>query len=125
MDNTANEIDLLLKVQGTSADWAQGAIEVLYDPRANGGAGAVQIETYRPAAGWTTYAPTALKYQSGDRFGARALANGTVEVYKNCVLVSTVTLNPADQTFFNPKGGRIGMWFIGGASAFFDDVGGA
>jgi hypothetical protein len=36
---------------------------------------------------------------------ARALNNGTVEVYKNGTLVARVTLNAADQAFFNDFGG--------------------
>ena len=38
---------------------------------------------------------------------ARALADGTVEVYVNSVLIGIVDAGP----FFVDKGGSIGLWF--------------
>ena len=56
--------------------------------------------------------------------GARALSNGNIEIYKNGTKIATVTLNAADQAFFNPKGGKIGIWTIVAPNAVFDDFGG-
>jgi hypothetical protein len=46
-------------------------------------------------------------------------------VYKNDTLVKAVTLNAADQGFFNAKGGKIGVWSALAPQAFMDDFGGA
>jgi hypothetical protein len=73
---------------------------------------------------WTNYGKTSITFSNGDQLGARALANGTVQIYKNGTLVATITLNTADQTFFNAKGGRIGLWAIAAPNTFFDDFGG-
>jgi hypothetical protein len=55
---------------------------------------------------------------------ARAKADGTVQIYKNGMPIATVTLNAADQAFFNAKGGKIGIWTIAAPNAIFDDFGG-
>ncbi|MBI3242468.1 MAG: CSLREA domain-containing protein [Chloroflexi bacterium] len=121
VDGDGIEQDLLLKVQGNSPDWRKGAIEVLYDARHN----AVRVETFRPGnKHWTIYANIPLTLNDGDQFGAQALSNGQVKIFKNGMLVGTVTLNTADQTFFNNKGGRTGLWFIKAGDAVFDDFGG-
>jgi beta-glucosidase len=41
-----------------------------------------------------------------------------------CTLLATVTLNAADQAFFNAKGGKIGIWTVAASNALFDDFGG-
>ena len=122
VDTNGREQDLLLKVQGGSApDWGKGAIEVLYDARA----GAVRVETFRlRSPAWTIYANIPVVFNNGDQLGARALATGQVEIYKNGVLIGTVTLNAADQAFFNNRGGRIGLWFIDARNSVLDDFGG-
>jgi len=47
-----------------------------------------------------------------------------VQIYKNGTLIATVTLNSADQTFFNAKGGKIGLWTAVAPNAVMDDFGG-
>jgi hypothetical protein len=109
-----------LKAQSTSQT-DRGLIIVVYDARA----GAVRVSTLRANRPiWTNYGNISVIFANGDQLGARALANGTVEVYKNGTLVATVTLNASDQTFFNSKGGRIGLWTLAAPSAFFDNFGG-
>jgi len=73
---------------------------------------------------WTLYANQAATFANGDQLGARAKANGTVEIYKNGTLIATITLNSADQAFFNAKGGKIGLWSAAAPNAFLDDFGG-
>jgi hypothetical protein len=86
----------------------------------------VRVSTLRLGApAWTPYARTAVRFDNGDKLGACATADGHVRVYKNSVLVDTVTLNAADQGFFNARGGRVGVWSLFAAQAFFDDFGGA
>ena len=58
------------------------------------------------------------------KLGACAKANGEVRVYKNDTLVKTVTLNTADQKFFNAKGGKVGVWTLLAPQAFLDTFGG-
>jgi hypothetical protein len=110
-DKCGTEHDLLLKVQGgNTPNWSKGVSEVLYNAKANGGAGSIRVETYRPdKTDWTLYPAIAASYQNGDQLGAHALANGEVWIYKNGLLVAKVTLNAGDQSFFNGKGGRIGL----------------
>ncbi len=121
VDPQGGEQDLLLKVQGSTANWRQGAIEAVYDARA----GAVHVETYRPGQRhWTVYPATTATFQNGDRFGAQALTDGTIHLFKNCTPLGTTTLNAADQAFFNSKGGAIGLWFINAPNAVLDDFGG-
>jgi hypothetical protein len=111
---------LLLKAQSTSQT-DRGLIIVVYDARAE----AVRVSTLRANRPiWTNYGNTPVTFANGDQLAARALANGTVEVYKNGSLIATVTLNASDQTFFNNKGGRIGVWTLAARDAFFDDFGG-
>ena len=120
IDPTGVDQDLLLKVQGTSGNYQKGVIEVLYDAKAKG----VKVETSRDGASWKIYPKIPVTFQNGDQMGARVYATGKVEVYKNRVLVGSTTLNAADQTFFNAKGGRIGLWFASAPNAMVDNFGG-
>jgi hypothetical protein len=112
---------VLLKVQSGGVPHAS-AIAVVYDAAAR----AVRVSTLRRGAPmWTPYGHTAVRFNDGDKLGACATANGEVRVYKNDALVKTVTLTAADQTFFNPKGGKVGVWSLLAPQGFFDDFGGA
>src|SRR5262249_57789161 len=73
---------------------------------------------------WTLYPGQAAPFGNGDVLGARAKADGTVQIYKNGTLLTTVTLNTADQSFFNAKGGKIGIWSVAASNAILDDFGG-
>ncbi len=46
-----------------------------------------------------------------------------MEVYQNGALTTTVTLNAADQAYFNSKGGRIGIWTLAARNAILIDFG--
>ncbi|MBC8075723.1 MAG: Ig-like domain repeat protein, partial [Chloroflexales bacterium] len=113
---------LLLKVQDrTSPDRAKGAIGVRYDAAR----GTVVVEALRinPSA-FTSYAPLAVSFASGDQLGAWVNASGEVWIYKNGLAVGKITLNAADKAFFNGKGGWPGLLYLGAGGAFFDDFGG-
>ncbi len=122
VDPAGFEQDLLLKAQGQyGPNWGEGVIELQYYAASN----TVELWTFRPdTLTWQSYGSIPVTFANGDQFGARALSNGTVIVYKNGVEAGYFTLNAADQAFFNPKGGYIGLWFINAANAFFDDFGG-
>lgn len=123
VDPAGLEQDLLLKVQGEyGPNWGEGAIEVLYDAKA----GTATVWTFRlDTLKWYEYHPSvAVTFANGDVFGAHALATGEVVILKNNQEVGRVTLNAADQAFFNLRGGHIGLWFIDAEQAFFDDFGG-
>ena len=106
---------------GSSPNWTKGVIEVLYDARQR----AVRVETYNPRKGaWTIYFNTFVQFQNGDQLGARAMADGTVRVYRNCVLLSVTDTKTRDGNFFVNKGGRSGLWFIEAGGAWLDDFGG-
>jgi len=111
---------VLLKVQTGTLPNA-GAIAVVYDALAK----AVRVSTLRlNTSTWTPYANTPVTFANGDKLGGCVKADGTVRVYKNNTLLATVTLNAADQQFFNAKGGKLGLWTLAAPSAFFDDFGG-
>lgn len=114
---TAEEQDLLLKSQ-SSTSYGSGVIEVWYDAVGK----RVQVWTYAGSQGWVQRgADLPVAFVSGDQFGARALATGQVEVYRNGTLVGA---RDASAWPFNAGGGHIGLWFISGAGATFDSFGG-
>jgi hypothetical protein len=93
-------------------------LEVLYNPPGN----KVQIYTYTSSQDWVqrgTDIP--VTFAAGDVFGARAKADGTVEVYKNGTLVGSrdVTAWP-----YYANGGKIGLWMIFAGGTVLDDFGG-
>lgn len=121
IDAAGAEQGLLLKVQGTTANYQQGAIRVRYDAVSS----RVFIETWQPGStAWFAYAPVSVAFNNGDELGAWVTASGEVRVYRNCERMATVTLNASDQSFFNALGGRIGMWFVNAGNAWVDDFGG-
>jgi hypothetical protein len=111
---------LLLKVQDGSVPGA-GAIAVVYDATAR----AVRVSTVRLGVAWTPYGQAAVRFDDGDELGACATGQGQVRVYKNDVLVQSVALNEVDRRFFNPRGGKVGLWSVLASQAFFDDFAGA
>ena len=121
IDSASVEHALLLKVQGEPADFTRGEIEVFYEPAAR----AVRVATMLPgASNWTIYPRVPVTFQDGDQLGGRVSANGTVQMYRNGILLATVTLKTRDQNFFNQRGGRIGLWFDNASKAVFDSFGG-
>jgi hypothetical protein len=130
VSNTATEQNLLLKVTGLDPGATIGAstamIEVRYD-RANS---QVRIETLAGGV-WVSHTPiTGVTFANGDQFGARALADGTVNVYKNGALLgSTNVVTGGWPAALAAGGGQIGVWFLGtgnsgAADAHFDNFGG-
>lgn len=121
IDTASASQGLLLKVQSGNI-LNSGAISVVYDAKAK----AVRVSTLRLGQGgaWTPYANQPATFANGDQLGARVGADGSVTIYKNGTMISTVTLNATDQAFFNSKGGKIGLWSVGAPRAVFDDFGG-
>ncbi len=66
-------------------------------------------------------ADISVAFENGDQFGARALADGTVEVYKNGSLLATRSIT--SWPYYN-QGGLIGLWFSNVTGATLDDFGG-
>ena len=113
---TAPERDLVLKAQGTNS--AVAHIEVRYDGQLH----QVDVGTYDPAFGWLTQGtPIPATYATGDRFGARAYANGQVEVYQNGTRIG---VRPLSGWPYVTGGGRIGMTIDAVNKGSFDDFGG-
>jgi len=93
-------------------------LEVLYD--ANGHR--VQVWTYSGAQGWVQWGTDlTVTFVDGDQFGARAKANGLVEIYRNGVLIG---IRDASGWTYSTSGGYIGLWFINAGTAVLDDFGG-
>jgi hypothetical protein len=117
IDPYATEHDLLLKAQSNST-WGDGVLEVLYDLAGE----RVQVWTYEWPAEWVQHGEDIpATFADGDTFGARALADGTVEVYKNGTLLGTRDITAWS---YYADGGYIGLWFIGAQDAILDDFGG-
>ena len=71
---------------------------------------------------WTPYGDDIpVTFNNGDQFGARAKANGDVEVYKNGTWLATRSVT--DWPYY-AEGGYIGLWFINATEAVLDDFGG-
>ncbi|HQV92959.1 MAG TPA: amidase domain-containing protein [Anaerolineales bacterium] len=114
---TAKEQNLLLKSQSNTT-WGHGVLEVWYDaPNQR-----AQVWTYEWPAGWIKQgADIPVTFAVGDQFGARALADGTVEVYKNGTLLATRDIT---SWLYYDQGGYIGLWFSGAQNTRVDDFGG-
>ena len=117
VDAIAPEQSLLLKSQSSSS-YGNGVIEVLYDANAD----IVQVWTYHLTNGWVQYgANIPVVFANGDQFGAHALANGTVEVYKNGALLATRSITAWS---YYASGGYIGLWLVDSSNALLDNFGG-
>jgi glucose/arabinose dehydrogenase len=80
----APEHDLMLKLQ--SASYASAHIEVRYDAVRAG----VYCATFQPGPGWIDLGgPIPATFVAGDRLGARAFRNGTLQVFRNNTLIGT------------------------------------
>src|SRR5205085_4099253 len=108
--------DLMLKIQGTS--WDNGHIEVRYDvdPKT------VTVSTYTGSQGWVRRGgPYSMTLAAGDRLGARAYGDGSVEVYKNSTRVAITTVGNWP---YGALGGRIGMTLAGATQSRLDNFSG-
>ncbi|MDI6693903.1 MAG: SdrD B-like domain-containing protein [Anaerolineales bacterium] len=123
------EHGLMLKLNGSNPDATRASlIYVAYDPSG----GNVLVQTKASTQGWVTHAVFPATLNPGDRFGARAQSDGTVNVYINGALVGSVNLLSGPIPWPNSYvtgGGKIGVRFAGtGISsttpAIFDDFGG-
>lgn len=113
---TAPEHNLMLKLQGTV--WSDGHIEVRYD----GQAGNITVSTYAPSQGWVLRGgPFPATLQNGDVFGARALANGIVVVFRNGVSVGSCNVNGWP---FTSLGGRVGLTLTSASATRIEAFGG-
>jgi hypothetical protein len=116
VDPAGTEHNLMLKTQGPT--WDTGHIEVTY----NAAGATVQVLTYAPGDGWVTAGTIpGVTFAAGDRFGARAFGDGTVEVYRNATRLGTASVSAWP---FAALGGRIGLSCWNAAAARFDDFGG-
>jgi RHS repeat-associated protein len=82
----------------------------------------VQVWTYEFSTGWVQHgADIPVAFANSDTFGARATADGSVEVYKNGTLLGTRDIT--SWTYY-ASGGYIGLWLIHAPNARLDDFGG-
>ena len=113
---SSNEHSLMLKTQGSS--WSSGHIEVNYRPAIH----LVSVLTLNPPGSWVTHGTIpGVTLAPGDQFGARALADGTVQVYRNGTLLGAVSVAGWP---FAAMGGRIGVSVYNSPGSRFDDFGG-
>ena len=82
----------------------------------------MQVWTYEWPQEWIQHgADIPVTFIDGDIFGARALADGTVEVYRNEELLASRDITSWSHY---ADGGYIGLWFIGAENTILDDFGG-
>ncbi|HYM80610.1 MAG TPA: T9SS type A sorting domain-containing protein, partial [Candidatus Limnocylindria bacterium] len=82
----------------------------------------VGVHTYTPSTGWQQRGSyIAATYVSGDQLGARARADGTLQVFKNGVSIGQVSLG---SWAYAGAGGRIGLTLDGTLGARLDNFGG-
>lgn len=113
---SAGPHNLYLKVQ--AGNLLAGCIRVSADP----GTASVTVATFEPGIGWVTRGgPYPAPFAAGDRFGARAYVDGSVQVFRNGERVGTANL--ADWRF-GPLGGAIGLELTNGVHTRLDDFGG-
>ncbi|MBK9008597.1 MAG: DNRLRE domain-containing protein [Anaerolineae bacterium] len=116
VDPDGGEQDLLLKSHSVGGD--TNVLEVWYNATDD----VVKVVTHASSQGWVEHgAPIPVTFNNGDQFGARAFADGTVEVYKNDALIGT--RNVSSWPYYD-EGGLIGLWFIDATDAILDNFGG-
>ena|GEM_PF-1194677 len=93
-------------------------LQVRYLPGSN------KVQVFACSSGTSTQqgADISVGFAAGDKFGARAKSNGTVEVYKNGTLVGSVTV--AGSWPYLALGGKIGLGASNASGTIFDDFGG-
>jgi hypothetical protein len=117
IDATGIELGLTLKAQSRTG-LGNGLIDVLYSP----GDKTIQVWTYTSGVGWRQQGtPKPAIVNNGDRLGARALANGSVEVYLNGALFAVYNLS---SWRYADDGGYIGIFTLDAPGAVLDDFGG-
>ena len=117
IDPNGEEIALVLKAQNNN-NVSPGQIQVVYDPAGQ----TIQVWTYSTSTDWETQGSSIpAPLGNGDQFGARASANGDVEIYKNGSLlgVRSVAAWP-----YHAMGGYIGLFFLNASNTILDNFGG-
>jgi hypothetical protein len=119
IDRSASAITLLLK--GLSTNGTCTVLGVSYDPATD----EVWVWTCDWSEGWQQQGSTmSIHFADGDRFGARAYMDGTVEVLKNGVVVGQAQVT-SDWGYVT-DGGVVGLTTEGGDEQLFDNfVGGS
>jgi hypothetical protein len=131
----AGEQDLLLKVDGIAPDGGTGgggfsAIEVQYDAVHHQALVNTHVPYTSARPQWATHISFALTLQDGDTLGARALADGTVQIFANGRPIGQTNVTQGASAFpaaLAAGGGRVGLWVIGATAADpsqMDDFGG-
>ncbi len=123
------DADLLLKGSGDNPiNYGGWVLEVRYNNKLK----QVTVETLTPPQNWITRATFKnITFVSGDTFGARSAADGSVKVYKNGLLIGSTNVTTGPKPWpYASNGGYIGVWFIGpnfyqaSNETRFDDFGG-
>lgn len=117
MNAGSEELSLLLKSQANDS-YGYGTIEIFYMANPD----ILQVWTYDISGGWVKHGlDISVTLAEGDQLGTRALADGTLEVYKNSTLLAT--RNIGSWTYYD-QGGYVGVWFANAYGQKLDDFGG-
>lgn len=108
--------DILLKSQGAAA--AAPRIRVRHDATT----AMILVSVWSATTGWVDRGSAiSASLSPGQRFGARALGNGVVQVWRDSTLIGTVDLSDVAIAL---GGGQIGFGLTGSALGRIDDFGG-
>jgi PKD repeat protein len=111
------EHDLTLKIQGTS--WTSGCIQVGWSPVNR----SMALNTYLPGIGFVHRGGPwrDVSFAADDTWGARALSNGVVEIFKNGEVIANASVGGWP---FARSGGRVGIMLQGGSTTRITEFGG-
>lgn len=116
IDPSASEIGLVLKVQGATT--LSGGLKISFMPSNQ----LIQVWTREPGGTWISRgASIAANFEAGSLFGARARANGLVEIFKNNAQLGAVDVTSWS---LSPRSGRIGFLVNFGGTTQLDNFGG-
>lgn len=117
IDSSGTEIGLILKAQSSSG-FGAGLIDVVYDPVNQ----RVQVWTYTSFSGWTQHgADIPVTFVNNDQFGARVMANGTIQIYRNG---SSIGVRDVSTWAYISSGGYLGLFNLNAQNAILDNFGG-
>jgi hypothetical protein len=109
---------LMLKARGANA--SQSALLVSYDAVGQ----QILVEALVPGTGFVVFPGISATLEDGSVLGARALADGTVQIYVDCLQIGVVDTVPQAGNLYVNTGGRIGVWYFETPNATFDNFGG-
>ena len=116
IDPSNSRASVLLKVQGDEPNVRNGAIEARHYAKVQ----LVRLQVRLPGRDWQVVGEFPATFSEGDQLGARAGADGKVQVFRNGKAIGEAEVDKSLATL----GGRIGVRMIDAEKDALDDFGG-